>query len=100
MASFDIHECKGYWQRWQIMTQTDYQASTPMADSPFIKTIVIVIFVMILISLGTAFLSLFRKREEDETRTVKALTVRVGLSIALVAMLAILHALGLITPNG
>jgi hypothetical protein len=70
-----------------------------MTDSSFFKAIIIAIFVMILISLGSAFLSLFRGKNPDSTATVKALTVRVILSIALVLAIVILNALGLITPN-
>jgi uncharacterized BrkB/YihY/UPF0761 family membrane protein len=71
-----------------------------MATSPLIKTFIVVVFVMILISLGTAFVRLFIRRDRDDTGAVKALTVRVALSIALVAIIAALHAFGLITPNG
>ena len=70
-----------------------------MADSPWIKMLVIGIFIMILISLGTAFVSLMRGKDQQGTTTVKALTVRVGLSIALVLTIVILNALGIISPN-
>ncbi len=71
-----------------------------MADSPIIKAFIIGIFILILISLGTAFVSLFRGKDPQGTATVKALTVRVALSIGLVAIIAILYSLGIITPNG
>lgn len=77
-----------------------------MADAPVVKIIVVFVFALIVISLGSAFFSLFRKRRpgavsaEDDTTAVKALTVRVGLSIALVLALIILNALGIIEPNG
>jgi hypothetical protein len=70
-----------------------------MADSPLIKAFIIGIFILIVLSLGSAFLSLFRGKSADSTATVKALTVRVCLSIGLVVTIAVLHALGLITPN-
>lgn len=71
-----------------------------MADSALIKGIIIGVFVLILISLGSAFVSLFRGKDPESNATVKALTVRVGLSIALVITIAVLNALGLISPNG
>ncbi|MEQ8232128.1 MAG: DUF2909 domain-containing protein [Gammaproteobacteria bacterium] len=72
-----------------------------MADSPLIKVIVIAIFVMILASLATAAFNLFRRdRCQESTATVKALTVRVALSFALVIVLGVLYALGIIEPNG
>ena len=71
-----------------------------MTTSPIVKTAIIAIFVMILVALGTAFLSLFRRRKEDDGRaTVKALTVRVALSIGLVVTIIVLNALGVISPN-
>ena len=71
-----------------------------MTESPIVKSVIIAIFVMILLSLGSAFVSLFRRRPgEDGTRTVKALTIRVGLSIGLVLVIFILNALGVISPN-
>ena len=71
-----------------------------MTETPVVKFVIIGIFVMILGALGSAFLSLFRRREGDDGKaTVKALTVRVGLSIALVVTILILNALGIISPN-
>jgi multisubunit Na+/H+ antiporter MnhF subunit len=67
---------------------------------PFIKFIVIGMLILIVASLGTALYRLATERgREDSTATVKALTIRVALSIALFAMLMILSALGIITPN-
>ena len=71
-----------------------------MTTSPVVKTVIIGMFVMILVALGSAFLSLFRRRKGDDGKaTVKALTVRVGLSIGLVVVISILNALGVISPN-
>ncbi len=71
-----------------------------MTESPIVKSVIIGIFLMILVALGSAFLSLFRRRKDDDGKaTVKALTVRVGLSIGLVIAIAILNALGIISPN-
>lgn len=71
-----------------------------MTESPIVKSVIIGIFVMILVALGSAFMSLFRRRADDDGKaTVKALTVRVGLSIGLVIVIVILNALGIISPN-
>ncbi len=75
-------------------------AVRPMTESPIVKSAIIAVFVMILLSLGTAFFSLFRRRGEgDSKRTVKALTVRVVLSVGLVLTILVLNALGIISPN-
>ena len=71
-----------------------------MTTSPLVKAVIIGIFVMILVALGTAFVSLFRRRQDDDGKTtVQALTIRVGLSIGLVLVIIILNALGIISPN-
>lgn len=68
---------------------------------PVIKFVVIGMLVLIIASLGTALYRLATNRDgADSTATVKALTIRVGLSIALFAILMILSALGIITPHG
>jgi len=68
---------------------------------PVIKYIVIAMLLLIVASLGSALYSLATKRsDENNTAMVKALTIRVGLSIALFAFLMILSALGIISPNG
>lgn len=71
-----------------------------MATSPLIKTAIIAIFLMILAALATAFRNLFSSKKRDGHTAVKALTVRVALSIGLIVVLGILYALGLIHPNG
>ena len=71
-----------------------------MTTSPIVKVAIIGIFVMILVALGSAFVSLFRRRQGDDGKsTVQALTVRVGLSIGLVVTIIVLNALGIISPN-
>ena len=69
-----------------------------MEDQPLIRFIVIAMLIMIVGSLGTAFFSLFRNKGQG-TSTVKALTIRVGLSFALFAILMILASLGIINPH-
>jgi hypothetical protein len=69
-----------------------------MEDQPLIRFVVILMLVMIVGSLGSAFVSLFRNKGQG-TSTVKALTLRVGLSIALFILLMVLASLGIIKPN-
>lgn len=70
-----------------------------MDNHPIIKYIVIGILVLIVGALATAFKALFRG-ERSSTAGVKALTVRVGLSIGLFVLLMVLYALGIIEPRG
>ncbi len=69
-----------------------------MEDQPLIRFFVIAMLIMIVASLGSAFFSLFRSKGQG-TSTVKALTVRVGLSVALFVILMVLSALGIIKPH-
>lgn len=62
------------------------------------KIIVIGALLLILASLGTALYSLVKDRGQS-TRTVRALTMRIGLSIGLVVLLMLGYKTGLITPN-
>ena len=61
--------------------------------------IIVVIFLGILASLGSALIHLVRGRGRSE-RTAKALTVRIGLSIGLFVLLFLLWFAGLIRPHG
>ena len=66
----------------------------------FIKLIVIVVLISIIVSLAMAFYQFSKRdRKSDDTAMVKALTIRVGLSIALFVFIMVLSALGIITPN-
>ncbi len=65
----------------------------------FTKLIVLLVFCGILASLSSAMFYLVRDKGESD-RTLKALTWRIGLSVALFASLFIAHALGLIQPHG
>jgi uncharacterized BrkB/YihY/UPF0761 family membrane protein len=62
------------------------------------KIIIIGLLLVILISLGTALFSML-KNEPDSNRTVKALTVRIALSIALLILIMVGYSMGLITPR-
>ncbi len=67
---------------------------------PIVKYLVIAMLVMIVASLGYALYQMATNRGgENDTSMVKALTIRVGLSVALFAILMILSALGIISPN-
>ena len=62
------------------------------------KIIVILFLVAIFASLGSALFALFRDRS-GSTRTVKALTVRISLSLALFILLMVSYRFGWITQN-
>ena len=64
----------------------------------FIKIIIVVVFLMIVTSLFSALL-FFYKDKGVSTRTVKALTVRISLSILLFALLMVGFYFGLISPQ-
>lgn len=63
-----------------------------------IKTIVIVLFIFILISLGSALYFLIHDKGQ-QTRMVKALTWRIALSLVLFILLFVAFALGWIAPH-
>lgn len=63
------------------------------------KIIVIILLLMIVASLGSGLFFLINDRGENR-RTVKALTLRIGLSVALFILLMLAYAMGLIKPHG
>ena len=63
------------------------------------KAFVIVMLGAIIVALFTALVFLFRDRGRG-TRMVTALTIRVGLSVALVAFLVLSYYMGWISPSG
>ena len=71
-----------------------------MESHPLIKYLIFALLLMIIGALGSAFFKLFFRGHEDSTAGVKALTVRVGLSIALFILLMVLYKLGMIHPHG
>ncbi len=62
------------------------------------KIIIVALLLIILVSLGTALFAML-KNEPESNRTVKALTVRILLSIALLVLILIGYSMGLITPH-
>jgi len=66
-----------------------------------IKILTIVAFLAIVISLGSALFHIVRHKEDaDSQKTAQALTVRIGLSLALFILLFLAYATGLIEPHG
>lgn len=63
------------------------------------KILVILALALILLSLGTALFMLVQDKGKSD-RSVKALTYRIGLSVALFLFLMIGYATGIITPHG
>ena len=64
-----------------------------------IKIIILLLLALILISLGAGMFSLIKDRGETN-RTVKFLTIRIVLSIALFVLLVISFLMGWIQPHG
>lgn len=64
-----------------------------------IKIIILVIMLAIAISLGSALFYLL-KRKEAGSNVAKALTLRIGFSLALFILLLIAFAMGWIKPHG
>jgi hypothetical protein len=62
------------------------------------KTLILINILLILISLGSGVFFL-QKDSNNETRLVKSLTVRVVLSISLIALIIIGYSTGQITPH-
>jgi len=66
-----------------------------------IKSIVIIAFILIIISLGSALYHLIKnKPQEQSEKTVKALTFRIALSIILFIFIFIALATDMFTPHG
>ena len=63
------------------------------------KFLVVAIFIGVLASLASGLFYLVKDRGRSE-RIVKALTVRVAISIGLLCLLVLLWALGFIQPHG
>jgi hypothetical protein len=62
------------------------------------KLIIVILLIFVIVSLFTALYRL-NKDDADSTRVVKALAVRVGLSIIIFVLIMISAKLGFIEPN-
>ncbi|MBK7765399.1 MAG: twin transmembrane helix small protein [Sulfuritalea sp.] len=58
------------------------------------RIIVVLMLIAIVASLGSALFFVYRDRGQGKTRAVKALTVRVGLSLVLFLLLMVAYRLG------
>jgi hypothetical protein len=63
------------------------------------KILIIVIFLGILISMGSALVFLIKDKGQSN-RTLHALTIRIAVSVVLFVLLFVLWGLGLISPHG
>jgi hypothetical protein len=63
------------------------------------KTLIVLVLLMIIASLGTAMVYLLKDRGRS-TRTVSALTARIGMSLALFFLLIIGYQAGILHPHG
>ena len=66
---------------------------------PLYKILVIAVFIGILAALGSALYQLSRKGG-DSKKMIRALAIRVGLSIAMFLLLMMLWYFGIISPHG
>ena len=64
-----------------------------------VKIIIVAILLGIISSLGMALFYMV-KDKGSSTRTARALTVRIGVSIGLFVLLLVLGATGILTPHG
>ncbi len=64
------------------------------------KYLVVVLFIAILVSLGSALFAMLNNKKGGPEKTAKALTLRIGLSLGLFLLLLGLFAAGVIQPHG
>ena len=67
---------------------------------PLIWLLALVSLAAIVASLGSGLFHLSRGRPEDSDKLARALTIRIGISLALFALLMLAWYFGLITPHG
>ena len=70
-----------------------------MSGAAIFKIVIVILLVVILISLASGLIFLVRDKGKSD-RTVKSLTLRIVLSVALFVLLFIGFAAGLIKPHG
>jgi uncharacterized membrane protein SpoIIM required for sporulation len=64
------------------------------------KIVVLIALAAIVVSLGSALYHLSRGTQQDSAKLVRALTVRIVLSLALFALIMIAWFAGVISPHG
>jgi hypothetical protein len=64
------------------------------------RAVVLIALAAIVVSLGTALYHLSRGTQQDSAKLVRALTIRIALSLALFALIMIAWYAGVITPHG
>jgi hypothetical protein len=67
---------------------------------PILEVVVLIAFAAIVVSLGSALYHLSRGTQQDSAKLVRALTIRIALSLALFALIMIAWYAGVITPHG
>jgi hypothetical protein len=65
-----------------------------------VKLVIVAILAAIVVSMGSALFHLVHDRKGETKKMVRALTVRISLSVALFILLFVAYALGLIEPHG
>jgi hypothetical protein len=66
----------------------------------FAKIVIIAVLLGILASLGAALVFMVKDRGQPTGRTARALTLRIGISVALFLLLFVLWWAGIIAPHG
>jgi hypothetical protein len=75
--------------------------SLNLSSIMIIKSLVIIAFILIIVSLGSALFHLVNPKTEEQSRkTVRALTIRISLSLILFIFIFIAVATGLYEPQG
>ena len=64
-----------------------------------VRVVILIAFAAIVVSLGSALYHLSRGTQQDSAKMVRALTVRIALSLALFALIMLAWYAGLITPH-
>jgi|GEM_PF-384295 len=89
---------KDYWQACRNHRECHF---CPLKFAMSIKTIVLIVFIIIIISLGNALFNLVTNKDpEHSKKTLRALTIRIGLSLALLIGLIVAYANGFLQPTG
>ncbi|MDH5407503.1 MAG: twin transmembrane helix small protein, partial [Gammaproteobacteria bacterium] len=80
---------------WVRYTRRKSPGENPM----FMKILIVSLLILILGSLAMALVAMVKDRGQSE-RTVRALTIRIGMSIGLLIFIMLGYAAGFISPNG